>query len=133
MSNPESQEVTDHINAIDAQFKPTVELLRQVFLSADVEIAERIKWNSPSFYYTGDMQSFDAKEYKRDLVIINVHRGKILLVFPTGNRIDSKIGLLGKDYPDGRRIVEIKDAEDAQSKIDVLKKAVKDWLGQIEK
>ena len=133
MSNTDSQKVTDHIKSIESPHKDTVELLRKIFLSADAEIAEHIKWNSPSFYFNGNMKEFDPKEYKRDLAVINLHRGKILIVFPTGNKIDKQIGLKGKDYPDGRKIVEIDSLEDARKKADVLAKGIKNWLSQIEK
>jgi hypothetical protein len=133
MSNPDSQKVTDYINSTDVQFKSTIELLRKIFLNSDTEIAEHIKWNSPSFYYNGAMKDFDAKEYKRDLAVLNLHRGKLLIVFPTGNKIDRQTGLIGKDYPDGRRIVEIKDLEDAQNKTEALTKGIKDWIAQIDK
>ncbi|KAA5546794.1 DUF1801 domain-containing protein [Adhaeribacter rhizoryzae] len=133
MSDLNSQKVTEHINSIDAAYSGTIEFLRQVFLKADSAIAEHIKWNAPSFYYSGSMKEFDAKEYKRDLAVINLHRGKILIVFPTGNKIDKQIGLQGKDYPDGRKIVEIKDLEDAKKKADVITAGIKNWLSQIEK
>ena len=79
------------------------------------------------------MKKFDAKEYKRDLAVINLHRGKILIVFPTGNKIDKEIGLGGKDYPDGRKIVEIQSVEDAESKKGILTKGIENWIAQIEK
>ncbi len=133
MSNSHSQEVTEFINSIDIEFKQTIELLREVFLNADSEIAEHVKWNSPSFYYNGEMKEFDAKEYKRDLAVINLHRGKILIVFPTGNKIDKETGLSGKNYPDGRKIVEILNLEDAQEKTESLKKGIRNWLAQVDK
>ena len=133
MQNLESQKVTDHINSIEINHRETIELLRKAFLNADSEIAEHIKWNSPAFYYRGTMKAFDAKEYKRDLAVLNLHRGNILIVFPTGNQIDKRIGLKGKDYPDGRKVVQIENLEDAQNKIDVLTKGIKNWLSQIEK
>ena len=131
--NPDSLIVKEHVNAIDIGFRETVEFLRAVFLKADPQIAEHIKWNSPSFYYNGEMKSFNAKEYKRDLAVINLHRGKILIVFPTGSKIDKQIGLKGKDYPDGRKIVEIQDLEDAKRKATILTEGIKNWLGQVEK
>jgi hypothetical protein len=102
-------------------------------LNADPEISEHIKWNAPSFYYTGEMKEFDAKEYRRDLAVINLHRGKILLVFPTGNKIEKETGLSGKEYPDGRKIIEILDFEDAQKKTGSLTKGIKNWIAKIDK
>ncbi len=132
MSNLEPQKVTEHINSLESSNRETIEFLREIFLNSNSKIAEQIKWNSPSFYYSGEMKKFEAKEYKRDLAVINLHRGKILIVFPTGNKIDNKI-LKGKNYPDGRKIIEILNLEDARNKIDELQNGVKKWIEQIEK
>jgi len=132
MSNLNSQKVTEHINSLESPNRETVEFLRAIFLNSNPGIAEQIKWNSPCFYYSGEMKNFDAKEYKRDLAVINLHRGKILIVFPTGNKIDNTI-LKGKDYPDGRKIVEIQSLEEAKNKKEELQSGIKNWMEQIEK
>jgi len=49
-----------------------IEYLRQVILSIDSEIAEHIKWNSPAFFFSGEMKPFDPKEYKRDILVMNL-------------------------------------------------------------
>ncbi|MCF6129999.1 DUF1801 domain-containing protein [Flavobacterium sp. AS60] len=133
MSDRKSQTVTEHINGIDISSRAIVQKLRDIFINANPEIAEHIKWNSPSFFYGGEMKEFNPKEYKRDLAVINLHRGKILIVFPTGNKIDATIGLGGKDYPDGRKIVEITSVEDVNKKEILLLKAINNWIDQIEK
>jgi hypothetical protein len=133
MSDRKLQTVTEHINGIEVSSRDIVQKLRDIFLDANPEIAEHIKWNSPSFYYSGEMKAFDPKEYKRDLAVINLHRGKILIVFPTGNTIDATIGLDGKDYPDGRKIVEITSVEDVNKKEALLLKAINNWIDQIKK
>lgn len=58
------------------------------------------------------MKPFDPKEYKRDIVVMNLHKGKILLVFPTGARINDGTGILEGKYTDGRRVVIITDMND---------------------
>ncbi len=125
--------VTDHINQLEAGAREIVLALRQIILSVDDEIAEQIKWNSPSFYYGGEMKPFDPKEYKRDMVVCNLHRGKILLVFPTGARINDTAGIMGGKYTDGRRIVNIKDLADLHKKEAALRTVIKLWLASIEK
>jgi hypothetical protein len=132
MQTSDSQKVTEYINSVHVQYQETIEFLRQLFLKSNSEIAEHIKWNSPSFFYSGSMKEFDAKEYKRDLAVINLHRGKIVIVFPTGNKIHNAI-LNGKDYPDGRKIVEIVNLVDAQDKAEALTKGIVHWLEQIER
>jgi hypothetical protein len=42
-----------------------VEAVRKIIVSADKQIGEHIKWNSPSFFYSGEMKPFNPKEYKR--------------------------------------------------------------------
>ena len=66
----DSEQVTAHIQRLDPAFGKIIETIRQIILSVDEEIGERIKWNNPSFYYTGEMKPFDPKEYKRELIVM---------------------------------------------------------------
>jgi hypothetical protein len=125
--------VTEFIQKLEIQTSETIAFLRQTILETDKEIGEQIKWNSPSFYYTGAMKSFNPKEYKRDIVVINVHRGNILLVFPTGAKVKENKVLDAVDYPDGRKIIKIANIEDAKAKHDAIETFLKDWLITIEK
>ena len=45
--------------------KDVVGALRQIILAVDPEIGEEIKWNAPTFFYTGAMKPSDPKQYKR--------------------------------------------------------------------
>jgi hypothetical protein len=117
MVNQKTQ-LDELISKLESPLKETVWYLRSLVLKIDPEIAEQIKWNSPSFYYTGAMKPFDAKEYKRDLLVLNLNRGKVLLVFPTGAKIKDQ--LKGKDYPDGRKIITIEDLADVKAKANDL-------------
>jgi len=80
----DSEKVTEHIQKLDVSIAETVDVIRQIILTTDKEIAEQIKWNSPSFYYSGEMKPFDPKEYKRDIIVMNLHKNNIMLVLPTG-------------------------------------------------
>lgn len=133
MPKAESLTVTDHIQKLRPDIAETVEYLRQLILKTDKEIGEQIKWNSPSFYYTGDMKPFDPKEYKRDILVMNLHRDKILLVLPTGAKITDDSGILEGKYTDGRRLVSIKDMGDAKAKGKALQTVIKKWLDLVEK
>lgn len=132
---PTNQEqVTAYIQKLEQPLAETITFLRQIILEIDGEIAEHIKWNSPSFYYSGEMKPFDPKEYKRDLMVLNIHRKEsILLVFPTGDKIEDASGLWEGNYTDGRRLAKIKDLEDAKAKQHHLQNAIKDWISKIEK
>ena len=110
-----------------------VEYLHQIILDTDSEIGERNKWNNPSFYYPGEMPEFDPKEYKRDMIVMNLHKGKIMMVFPSGAKVNDTSGLLEGDYKDGRRIAFIKDMDDAKARKNDLQIIIRTWLQWIEK
>jgi hypothetical protein len=129
----DKEQVTDHIQKLDPSFGKIIEAIRQIILSIDKEIGERIKWNNPSFYYTGEMKPFDPKEYKREIVVFNLYKERILLVFPSGAKVNDKSGLLQGDYKDGRRITILKDMKDVKSKEKALQHVIKEWLKLVDK
>ena len=125
--------VTEYIQKLGDPYSEIIETIRQIILSVDKEIGEQIKWNSPSFFYKGEMKPFDPKEYKRDIVVVNFRKNKILLVFPTGAIINDKWGLLEGDYKDGRRLVSFTDLKDVKAKKQALKNVLTEWLNLVEK
>src|SRR5688572_4441849 len=96
--------VTTYIQKLEPGLAALIEAIRQLILSTDKEVGEQIKWNSPSFFYQGEMKAFDAKEYKRDIVVVNIRKGHALLVFPTGATVNDPSGILEGNYTDGRRM-----------------------------
>ena len=129
----DTEQVIQHIKKLDPAIGKTAETLRQIILSTDKEVGERIKWNNPSFYYTGEMKPFDPKEYKREIVVMNLYKGRIMLVFPSGAKVKDTSGLLTGDYKDGRRLIIFNGLEDVMSKAKKLKKIIKDWLKLVDK
>lgn len=123
----------DQVNELVEKLAPTdkafVEYLVPFVLGINSQISEQVKWNSVSFYYNGKMEAFDPKEYKRDILVCNIHRGKFLLIFPTGSKL--KTGLKTKDYPDGRKIVTLESLEDLQQKTAELSMLIRDWLIEV--
>jgi hypothetical protein len=129
----DQEQVTEHISKLDPDIRKVIELIRQIILSTDKEIGERIKWNNPSFYYTGEMKPFDPKEYKREIVVLNLYKNRIMLVFPSGAKINDQTGLLEGDYKDGRRLIIFKDVDDVLSNKNALQQVILVWLSLIEK
>lgn len=129
--DPES--VAAHIQKLDPTFAALVEALRKLILNTDATIGEQIKWNSPSFFYTSQMKPFDPKTYKRDIVVMNLRKGEILLVFPTGATITDTTGLLEGNYTDGRRMAKFITMDDVQQKGNALQTVIKAWLELVEK
>ncbi len=134
LKKPEKEQIDDLIAALEHPRKEIVQLLREAILAADPDISEQIKWNSPSFFYNGTMKPFDPKEYKRDIVVLNLHRNDhVLLVFPTGAVINDDSGLLEGKYPDGRKIAKISSLEAAVSQSENLQTVIRKWLALVEK
>ena len=129
----DTEQVTAHIQKLDKTIVPAIEKLRQLILGTDNEIGERIKWNNPSFYYTGEMKPFDPKEYKREIVVFNLFKNKIMLVLPSGGRLNDNNGLLQGDYKDGRRIIVFKDLEDIDAKEKLLQNIITEWVKTVDK
>jgi hypothetical protein len=129
----DKEQVTEHIAKLDPAFGKIIETIRQIILKTDKEIGERIKWNNPSFYYTGEMKPFDPKEYKREIVVFNLYKGRILLVFPGGAKVKDTSGLLEGEYKDGRRTITFKDMEDVKLKEKALQKIIRQWLKLVDK
>lgn len=113
--------------------KKVINAIRQIVLKTDPLISEQVKWNSPSFYYTGEINSNNAKEYPRDILAINLNRGYALLIFPSGAKIKNHDNFLEGDYKDGRRMLTIKDYKTLIEKKSKLISAIKQWVEQINK
>ncbi len=118
----------------DHPLKDVMLKLHTIILETDPQIGDHIKWNSPAFYFKGEMAPFDPKEYKRDIVVYNIHKkDKILLIFPTGAKVNDASGLLEGNFTDGRKTCQFTSMEDLLSKENKLKSVLCQWLLLVEK
>jgi hypothetical protein len=85
----DTEQIETFINQLEPGTGAVVEAIRQLILGVDPSVGERIKWNNPSFYYTGEMAPFDPKEYKREIAVFNLFKGRIMLVLPSGASLDN--------------------------------------------
>ena len=133
--NPKSdqEQVSEHIKKLDPAVAKIIERLRNIILDTDSLVGERIKWNNPSFYYTGEMKPFDPKEYKREIIVMNLFKGRIMLVFPSGAKVNDSSGLLQGDFKDGRRTITFTDMADVASKEKQLQQVIKTWISLVDK
>jgi len=130
----EPDKVDAYMKKLKHPLKNVVAELRKTILSADSEIGEEIKWNAPTFFYSGEMRPFDPKEYKRYIVVFNLYQKDcIRLVFPSGAKVKDASGLLQGDYADGRRLAFFSGMADMKSKGKVLQRVIKKWLRLLEK
>ena len=124
--------VTRIIKDLEPGFGKMVELLRNIVIDSNPSIGQQIKWNSPSFFYTGAMKPFNPKEYKRDIVVFNLRKNIATLVFPTGAKIENNNGLLQGNYTDGRRIAVFKHMDEVANRANDLQLALNDWIKKVE-
>jgi hypothetical protein len=125
----EPEKVDAYLKKLKHPLKEVVEALRQIILSTDKEIGEEIKWNAPTFFFSGEMRPFNPKEYKRYVVVFNLYQKDcIRLVFPSGAKVNDKTGLLQGDYSDGRRLALFPNLAEVKSKEKVLQAVIRKWL-----
>ena len=129
----DSEQVTEHISKLPQTIQPAVEYLRQVILSIDKEINEHIKWNSPAFYFSGEMKPFDPKEYKRDILVMNLRNDKIMCILPTGMKIANNTAILEGKFTDGRKTINFNSLDDIKAKEQQIRDAITEWMNLIEK
>ena len=130
----EPEKVDAFMQALKHPLANVVETIRKIILSTDREIGEEIKWNAPTFFYSGEMKPLNPKEHKRYLVVFNLYQKDcIRLVFPSGARVNDKSGLLEGDYIDGRRLALFHNMEEVKSKKTALQSVIKKWLETLDK
>ena len=132
MSEPEK--VDDYMRTLDHPLKAELQALPMIILAADKRIGEHIKWNHPAFFYTGEMKPFAAKEYKRYIIVTNIHGkdGGVLLVFTNGASVNDTTGFLSGDYADGRRLARFHDMNEINAGKKSLTKIIKQLVGTID-
>lgn len=126
----ESDKVDAYVKRLKHPLKNVVVSLRKIILEADPEIGEEIKWNAPTYFYTGKMEQSDPKLYKRYLIVFNLFKKDcIRLVFWGGAKVNDKSGFLQGDYADGRRLALLRSLDDVKSNkkhlVHVLKQQLK--------
>ncbi len=129
----DKEQVTTHIKKLDPAVGKIVEILRKIILSTDKKIGECIKWNNSTFYYTGEMKPFNPKEFKREIIVFNLFKGRIMLVFPSAGKVNDDSGFLEGKYKDGRRVAIFKDLKEVKAKKSTLQNVIKKWLTLIDK
>jgi len=130
----ESQKVNAYMDKLKHPLAQVVQDLRKIILGTHKDLGEEIKWNAPTFFYSGKMRPTNPKEYRRYLVVFNLFKQDcIRLVFPSGAKVNDSTGLLEGDYPDGRRLAMFYSRKDVKSKAAALRSVITKWLKLLEK
>ena len=129
----EPDEVNAYMSNLVHPLAGVLEALRQTILQADPAVGEEIKWNAPTFFYTGEMQPSNPKEYKRYLVVSNLFKKDcIRLVFWGAGNVEDPSGLFAETYEDGRRLALFYSLEDVKAKTKALQDIVKRQLALLD-
>jgi hypothetical protein len=130
----EPEKVDAYMTKLKHPLADVVAALRKIILSTEREIGEEIKWNAPTFFYSGKMKPSDPKEYKRYIIVFNLfQKDCVRLVVWKGARVNDKSGLLEGDYKDGRRLALFHSMEEVRSKKAALQAVIRKWLETLEK
>lgn len=114
--------VDAYMQQLQHPHKAGIELIRKIILDAHPKVAERVKWNAPSFYYKEDIAAFHVRQEKF------IH---LVLVFPHGI-IDNSYGILEGDYKD-RRMAYFYSIADIDLKKTGLQSIINDWITLTDK
>jgi hypothetical protein len=129
----EPENVDAYIKGLKHPLKDVVISLRKIILEADREIGEEIKWNAPTYFYTGEMEESDPKLYKRYLIVFNLFKKDcIRLVFWGGGKIKDKSGFLQGDYADGRRLALFHSLDNVKANQKILHRTLKQQLKHLD-
>lgn len=122
--------VQDFLGALDAETRPIVERLRAIVISAAPSLAERIKWNAPSFAF-GDDDLITLGLERRGGVRLVLHRGakpKDLSDF----RFEDPAGLARWVAPD-RGVMVFQTPDDVDARSEALRDLCGRWVQAVAK
>lgn len=122
------QEVSAFLDRLNHPYKQEILEVRNIILNADEQITEHIKWNAPSYCYTGE-----------DRITFNLHgKNNFRLIFHCGPKMEEPTSVKGRLIEDNngilkwasdeRAIAEFTDMNDVQAKSSALSETVKKWL-----
>jgi hypothetical protein len=111
-----SPDVDAWFERYDNPQKELVQAVRDVVLGADDRVTEAIKWQAPTFIYSGNIASFYPKAKQH-----------VSLMFHTGASLPDPDGLL-EGEGDTSRVAKFSSLDDLDAKADALRGLVRAWI-----
>lgn len=118
----DAQKVSELMDALDHPLKAEIEAVRAILKNTNSKIAERVKWNSPSYYYKFDLAAFHLRNQQF------VH---LIVVFPEDTTINDSTGLLEAKHKD-RREAKFYSMQDIADKQAALEKIINAWVSLVD-
>lgn len=124
----EKEKIDNLIAPLNVDMLNIVNAIRALVLGTDPLIKEQVKWNSPSFFYTGALKNERAKDYPGDILVLHTRKKLPLLIFPSGKLIDSFDHFFDEKYDDGRKMIQIKSQAHFELIQIPLSEMIKEWI-----
>lgn len=113
-----TEAVNDYMRRLEHPLKAEIEAVRSIIMNVNPKVAERVKWNAPSFYYRDDIAAFHIRATEYVHLVFVFHRGKM---------IHDGLGLLEGEYKD-RRMAKFHDMRDVEAKREALERIINLWV-----
>ncbi len=117
----DEDKVNVYMSKLDHPLKAEIEAVKTIIKNANNKIAERIKWNAPSYYYKEDLVTFHLRVTK------HVH-----LVFHHPSIVNIQSGLLEGDYKD-RRMMYLRNMQEVEANKKELENIMNELVTFIDK
>ncbi len=112
----DAEQVAEFMARLEHPLKAEIEAARAIIKSASPRIAERIKWNAPSYYTSADLLTFNPRTIKN-----------VQIVFHHIAITEIRSELLEGDYKD-RRLVHLNDMADLVAKREELERVLREYV-----
>lgn len=116
----DAEKTEAYMIALEHPLKDEINAVRDLIKNASPKIAERIKWNAPSYYYKEDLVTFNHR-----------NRSRVHLVFHHIAIVKDKSPLLEGDYKD-RRMMYFSSIEDIRAKEKELNRIIKGLVKEMD-
>jgi uncharacterized protein YdhG (YjbR/CyaY superfamily) len=119
-NSSDAEKVEEYMRKLVHPLKAEIEVIRNIIKGANNKIAERIKWNAPSYYYKEDLVTFNIRATK------HVH-----LVFHQPAIVNMSSALLEGNYKD-RRMVYLQHMQQVEANKKELQNIVTQLVAVVE-
>ena len=119
-SKSDADKVNEYLAKLEHPLKREIEAIRVIIMNANNKLAERIKWNAPSYYYKEDLVTFNLRATNY------VH-----LVFHHASIVTIRSAILEGDYKD-RRMVYLHNMRAVKANKKELEKIMNELVAVID-
>ncbi|MCC6463263.1 MAG: DUF1801 domain-containing protein [Saprospiraceae bacterium] len=116
----DAEQVAAYMDALEHPLKPEIDQVRRIIRDAHPGIAERIKWNAPSYYCREDLVTFHIRPQH------HVH-----LVFHHAEIVNIPSPLLEGDYKD-RRMAYFRDMAEVEAQQAELTRILNELVRRVQ-